>query len=70
MVTDCKTGEAVAIGDRVRCFVTVDSELIPMHTAIVTGVRDGYCMANRMGLHGGAPWVCSEILVAKEPQHE
>ncbi|MAH50025.1 hypothetical protein CMI37_29670 [Candidatus Pacearchaeota archaeon] len=55
--------DAITVGDRVRCFVNGT----PMHIGIVTEVRDGYYMVDRMSLHGGAPWICYERHVRKEP---
>ena len=56
----------ITIGDRVRCFVESSESVVPMHNGIVTEVRDGYYMVDRMSLHGGAPWVCAERFVQKE----
>ena len=58
----------IRIGDRVRCFVYVGRERIPMHVGIVTEVRDGYYMVDRMSLHGGAPWIEAERWVEWEPK--
>lgn len=56
----------ITIGDRVRCYVASLGEMVPVHNGIVTEVRDGYYMVDRMSLHDGAPWVCAERFVQKE----
>ena len=61
--TDSVAG--IQVGDRVQCFVYVCGEAIPMHQGIVTELRDGYYMVDRMGLHGGRPWIVPERHVKK-----
>ena len=55
--------DKIKTGDKVRVFVSVGSSLVPMHNGIVTEIRDGYYMVDRMSLHGGAPWICAERFV-------
>ena len=50
----------IQVGDRVQCYVYVCGEAVPMHQGIVTELRDGYYMVDRMSLHGGRPWIVAE----------
>ena len=36
-----------------------------MHQGIVTELRDGYYMVDRMSLHGGRAWIVAERHVTK-----
>ena len=55
----------IQVGDRVQCYVYVCGEAVPMHQGIVTELRDGYYMVDRMSLHGGRPWIVAERHVTK-----
>ena len=56
----------IRVGDHVRCHVAIGHDLIPMHIGIVTELCSGYCMVDRMSLHGGAPWIEAERWICKE----
>jgi hypothetical protein len=58
--------DKIKIGDKVQCFVSAGTGFVPMHNGIVTEIRDGYYMVDRMSLHGGAPWICAERFVVKD----
>jgi hypothetical protein len=58
----------IKIGDKVRCYVSSLGKFVPMHNGIVTEIKSGYYMVDRMSLHGGAPWICAETIVRREEQ--
>ncbi len=53
----------IDVGDMVQCFVSSAGEMVPMHKGEVVEVRSGYYMVDRMGIHGGKPWICAERFV-------
>lgn len=52
----------IKAGDIVQSFVFYGTERVKMHTGIVVKVRDGSCDVDRMGLHGGEPWIVTESM--------
>ncbi len=55
------------IGQRVRTNVFVGTKKQPMSIGIITEVKDGYCLVDVMGLHGGRPWITAHTYDQLDP---